>query len=121
MMSNVTAGELSRMRAVWEEALPGSATVKRGARTTDNMGGFTVSDATVATVSCRVDLFSQQEVVEKLGERVTGRTLRKISLPYGTSVAIGDRVVISGSTYEVLAVLEEGWEVGKRVVGMELE
>lgn len=111
----LTDGDLTRMRTVAEQALPGTAVIQNGTLTSDGGGGNTeaFTARTGGTVACRVAPLTGRE--GELGDRITADANYVITLPAGTTVETDDRIVISGITYNVTAVRDRSWEVTRRV------
>ena len=114
----LTATELTDMQAVAEEALPDTATIQRKTRTADSIGGATVVWATLATVACRIASAGGSPQERLAAERLSPRSVYRITLPAATDIKAADRIVIDSSTYEVLGALVGSWETAKRVVAV---
>lgn len=82
-------------------ALPTACVVKHATTSKDTTGGQTTTYADVATV-CRVSL-SETPVSAVIADALKGREAYRYSVPQATVIAIGDRVVAGGKTYEVLS------------------
>ncbi len=113
MLSNT---ELERMRETADQAMPDVAVVQRVAFASDGMGGLTQTWSTAATTVCRVDPPGRNPLVSTLGERIANRQVFVVSLPEGTDVLDGDRIIVGSATYEVLGTLGESWEIVIRAV-----
>lgn len=87
-----------------------SATIRRRNSSRDAAGGMTVSYADVATVPMRLSPLgsigsrAQSEDDAELVGRVTSIRRWVGTGPYGIDVALTDRVVIAGRTFEVDAI-----------------
>jgi SPP1 family predicted phage head-tail adaptor len=99
----LNAAELTAMRATHTAALPEVAAISRPTRSSDGAGGYTTAWATVATVACSLAQPSGGEL--EIANQAQQPLAWVITLPYGTDVAVADRIVISETTYEVFAVL----------------
>jgi hypothetical protein len=113
----LSAADLADMRATVADLLVETATLSRGTPASDGAGGQTVTWATAATVAARLGPVGGSPEEREVAHRVTSPSLRTVTLPAGTDVRLGDRLVISTVTYEVVAVLApRSWELSRRVV-----
>jgi head-tail adaptor len=105
------------MQDTAEDAMPDSAAVSRKTLTSDGQGGFTATWATASTVDCRVEAATRITPAERLvAERVAPRKLYRVTVPYDADVIAADRIVVSGTTYEVLGPFDGGaWMLTKKV------
>jgi len=107
--------ELTALRAVQAAALPDTAAIRRVTRTSDGAGGFTSAETTIATVACR--LASPSSATERaLAERLGQAETLTLTLPYGTDVVLADRVLVNGTTWDIVALLEHSWSTATRVM-----
>jgi len=114
----LSAAELTRMRTIAQEALPGTAVVQNGTLVSDNGGGYTETFAPRAggTVSCRVAPITARGGAEGVdGDRITPDAQYIITLPAETTVETDDRIVAGGIIYNVVAVRDRSWEITRRV------
>lgn len=109
----LSIAQISRMRLVAEQALPGTAVVMAGTLTSDGGGGYTEAFTASGTVSCRVAPVSGVE--NERGDRVSAESQYVITLPAETAIETDDQIVVSGITYNVTAVRDRSWEVTRRV------
>jgi len=101
----LTASELSDMRSVQNQALPGTAIVERYTLVSDGMMGQTESWSAVATVNVRLYPYSSRANSEGLaGDQIIAQTRWYVTLPYGTDVDEKDRLSIAGNIYDVVEV-----------------
>lgn len=109
----LTAAELERMRAVAEQALPGTAVIQAGTLVSDGGGGHTQTFVASGTVACRVAPVNGVE--NERGDRISADSQYVITLPAETTVETDDQLVVAGVTYNVTAVRDRSWEVTRRV------
>lgn len=116
----ISAAELTRMRAVAQRSMPGTAVIQSGTLTSDGGGGYTDSFAAAGTVPCRVaPMISMNE--SEIGERISADADWMITLPAGTSVSSDDRLVTDGGTFTVVGVRgPRSYEVTRRVEARQL-
>lgn len=115
----LTTPEVTRMRAIQESALPGTATIRRLTRVSDGGGGYTEQWTDIATVACRLAPVGGGEGVT--GGRVDDRTTHIITLPALTDVTEADRLLTGGQTFEATLVRTRGqWELSRRVEAREV-
>jgi len=115
----LSAAQLSAMRSTLVASLPDTAVVKRDTLTPDGAGGWTTSEATVATVAGRVSPSGGRESV--VAGKLDAVTTWTITLPALTDVTAKDRIVVGSRTFEVAAVLDpRSWEIGRRVLAVEI-
>lgn len=105
--------DLTSMRAVAEQALPGTAVINSGTLTSDGGGGYSEAFTASGTVACRVAPVTGSE--RELGDRIAADAEYVITLPAETSVETDDRIVTGGVTYNVVAVRDRSWEITRRV------
>ena len=112
--------ELCGAAATQEAALPDTAAIRRITRTSDGAGGHTESEATVTTVACRMAQIGNGS--ERLiAERLSLAESVVVTMPYGTDVRLTDRLLISGVTWEVVAILERSWSTALRVIAARVQ
>lgn len=110
----LTAAELSSMRDVAATALPGTAVIQRQSFTDDGGGGGTIAWTAAGTVDCRIAPISGNE--REIADRIAEDAASVVTLPGETSISVTDRMVISGGTFNVMAIRERGeWEITTRV------
>ena len=86
----------------FEGMLTMKATIQRATNSTSDGFGAPISTwATIATVACRIESGSSQELMKDVTE-VTG--VYRIFLQYGTELFEKDQVVCNGTTYNVRSV-----------------
>ncbi|HPV11713.1 MAG TPA: head-tail adaptor protein [Verrucomicrobiota bacterium] len=120
MSALLPSDELAALRATQEAALPDTAAIRRITRTSDGAGGHTESEATVTTVACRMAQIGNGS--ERLiAERLSLAESVVVTMPYGTDVRLTDRLLISGVTWEVVAILERSWSTALRVIAARVQ
>lgn len=122
-MIPLTSGELAKMRATNEDALPETGTVQRPSTTRDAMGGSDETFVTVATVAMRIDPFARIAGTEEVreGNRITSIGPWIITMPRDTDVRVMDRIVVAGRTFAVQQVGDRSWELSLRVFCSEVK
>ena len=99
--------ELAGLKTITAALRPDTCTISRNTPTSDGAGGFTDVWANLATgVSCQVESVSK---LRSGGEQIMAAKLTSIAprvfkLPPLQDVTVKDRIVYSGSTYEVKAL-----------------
>lgn len=109
----LTASELSRMRSTAGAALPDSAVIQTQSVVSDGGGGGTTTWTASGTVDCRIAPASMDE--DELGGRVASEADFIVTMPHDAAVTTDSRLIISGGTFNVEAVLERSWEISTRL------
>jgi len=107
------------MRSTADAILNSTANIQRATRTQDAFGGWSESFVTVVqSTPCAVDLVSKRTsgLLDQFGERINYDKARVITLKNGTDVQEADRIIVSGETYTVVAILFERWDIARRAV-----
>lgn len=106
-----SAAELARMRADMENVtLPDTCNILSVTKVSDGQGGVTETWGTaIASVACRLDLFTSRGVGIIGSETVVGAALKPystwiLSVPYGTALTSANRVEVDSNTYNVVEV-----------------
>ncbi len=104
-MTELTAQELTDMRIVADDFFPDTCTIQTPTTSTGAMGGIANSFANTYTgVICRIDPMGPGD--ERLqSEALEGRSGWWLNIPYDQAVAIENRVVHDGATYEIRSVV----------------
>jgi head-tail adaptor len=107
-------GELARMRATQEAALPDSCTIQEATVTQDDIGqplkGWT---AAASDVACRLARKRTRETVA--GEKVTEVGDWVLTVAHDQLLTCGNRVVIGSRIFEIVGVnTGESWETATR-------
>lgn len=110
----LTDAELDSMRADAALALPGTAVIQRETFTDDGGGGGTAGWTAAGTVDCRIAPISGSE--REIADRIAQDAASVVTLPAETSITVRDRMVISGGTFNVMAIRQRNeWEITTRV------
>jgi len=114
MLSSV---EILSMRAAQETAMQESCTVTSGSVVDDGLGGFSTTFVTSGSCVCRLGVSGLQPQEKLMAEKLNVVLPYVVTVPVGTAIEEGERLIISGRTYEVKAVLQGGlWETALRVM-----
>lgn len=117
---SLTAGEIASMRETASDYLPGTAVIHRYTSVPDGQGGSTDTYGPIGTVSCRISPLYGSEPVR--GDRLTTIQGRALTVPANTSIIPKDRVVESGTTYEVVNVdSPRSYEITRRAEIAEID
>jgi head-tail adaptor len=111
---------LAGLRELTAQFRPDTAVIQRATDTSTGDGTSQVW-ATVATVSCRVSRIGSggsEGVGAGAGIQAIGQ--RRIKVPALTDVTAKDRIVISGTTYEVVDVPTISYETERTVIAREV-
>lgn len=108
----LSSTQIADMRTTAALALPDTATISRVARASDGAGGWTETWSTAASgVACRI--MPRYQVSSTEGPAVgTQEAVAQwaLTMPVGTDLRAGDRVVVASRTFEVYALLSAGVE-----------
>lgn len=116
----MNAATLTRLRRVANANMNESATVSRPTRVSDNMGGYSETWATAATLACRrLSTLSQAE--QRIAERLAIVRPWVVQVAALSDVRETDRLVIGSDTLEVVHVARSSWEAVRRVLCREME
>ena len=119
-MSLLSANDLTTMRGVLNESLPGTAVVQSGTFTSDAGGGGTQAWTASGTFDCRLAPRSGDE--REIGDRTSSDADWVITLPALTSIEVDDRILTHGGTFSVVALrAPRSYEVSRRVEARELK
>lgn len=122
-MTLLSANDLADMRATQADARPDTCTISRPSRTYTGPGTADPTYSDLATgVAVRISLRREQPVETGIAAAVQGRIWWQASLPYDQAIDRDDRVVISGTTYEVIGILSAGsWMTDKMVALVQVD
>jgi len=99
-VTSLTAAELAAMRAVADDFLPDTCTIQTRTTTVDALGGISEGYANTYTgVACRIDPVSGSEGVNNL--QIAAGSKWMLNIPYDQTITVTDRIIHSGTTYEV--------------------
>jgi hypothetical protein len=112
----LSATDLAAMRLAQAEALPGTCTILRATSAHNAIGEMALTWQTVGTaVPCRLRPQTRIGDLRSIGgqQQLVGQWV--VTLAYGANVCNGDRIVIGGDTYEVIATQQdEDWLTATR-------
>ncbi len=112
----MTSTDLAKIRAEQNKLLPDTVYIQRLARTSDGAGGWTEAWQTIATTKGRIAP-SQKQAGETLqGGAMTAYGEYIVTLPHDTELQQDDRLQISGTQYEVKAILERSEKTALRIL-----
>lgn len=111
-----STSDLTKIRAEQNKLMPDTVYIQRLTRTSDGAGGWTEAWQTVATTKGRIAPSQRQA-----GETVQGGAIMAygefiVTLPYDTDLRQDDRLQISGTQYEVKAILDRSEKTALRVL-----
>lgn len=113
----LTDDEVTAMRSTTSSALPDTCTIRRPTSASDSMGGQTITWADHATgVPVRVSPVALVAGEQLVGDRLSGRKVWLLTFGHDQDVALTDRIVFDGRTFEVVAIDgERSWQLSLRV------
>lgn len=116
-MTLLSSAQITSMRTTADLALPDTVVISRRTTASDGAGGWTETWATSATVAGR--LMPKYQISGTEGQaagQVQAEATWALTLPAGTDLRAGDRVVVAGRTFEVQALLSAGvaWRISVR-------
>jgi SPP1 family predicted phage head-tail adaptor len=115
----ISTGDLAAMRGTLTASLPDTAVIKRDTQVSDSAGGYTVTTVDLATVACRVAPSTGRE--QSIAGRLDAVGTWTLTLPAGTDVTAADRIAVGARTFEVvLPLAPRSWEIGRRIVCLEI-
>lgn len=101
----LTDAELSWLRAAVEETLPNTCVFYSPTKTSDGMGGNTITWGAVGTVLARIDPVINAYGRENLGAAAIRDYSRfTLTVPHDTTLQANWRVVVNGGTFNVVGV-----------------
>lgn len=109
----LTSADLSSMRSVASDALPGTAVIQSQTFSSDGGGGGSLAWAAGGTVACRLAPLTGSE--REIADRISSDADYIVTLPHNASVTTNSRLVISGGTFNVEAIRDRSWNVSTRV------
>lgn len=124
----LTQAEIIRMRAALNRTMVDTAQIYRGAET--NEGGIVKrSYSLLSTEPCRINTLGTPVSAGQgggerglHGSRISEETTHVLTVPAETDIEEADKVVVLGTTYDVLAVRKRGsWEFSRRAELKEAE
>lgn len=104
----LSAGELAQLRADQADYMPDTCDILRGTAVVNAIGEPALAWGTVAgTVSCRLRPTGLKSDVNAIGGQLQTYHSWNLYIAQAGTLLPGDRVVISGGTYEVVQSWEE--------------
>lgn len=100
-MPLLSPAELAQLRADIADLLPDTCRIER--MTATNTGGY-VTEAwgtAIASTTCRIDPDTRRTDSETVADREAGISRYIATFRYDTDLRDGDRIIYSGSTYQV--------------------
>lgn len=116
----LSTAELTGFRATQAENLPDTCTISRATLAADGMGGHAETWATVATVACRLGVAGTRPNEAASSDQVRNAADFVFTLPRGTSVLNGDRIVLGTRTFDVVKAQDHSWLTALRVQVVEV-
>jgi head-tail adaptor len=116
----LTASDLSGMRSVATEAMPGTAVIQGGTLASDGGGGGSMVWASSGTVDCRIAPVGGYGAQESdTGGRIAADAEYIITVPHNASVTTDSRLIVTdenfSGTFNIEAIRERSWNVTTRV------
>ena len=116
----IGATELATMRATVTSGLTDTATIKTRTLANDSAGNAVETYAGTTATACRIRFSSggkPSQPKQRSGEQSQPQQLWTVTLPYSVTVNETDRLIINGTTYEVVTANEtRSLELCKRVL-----
>jgi len=116
----LSSAEVASMRATQALAWPDTCTISRATVASDGMGGETSTWSTVATVACRLGASGTRPNEGETSEQLRSMADFVFTLPTGTNVLSGDRIVMGARTFEVIKPADHSWLTALRVQVVEV-
>ncbi len=113
----MTSSDLATIRAEQNRLLPDTVYIQRVVRTSDGAGGWSKAWQTITTVKGRIAP-SQRAGEAMQGGAMTAYGEYIVTLPHDTELQQDDRLQISGTQYEVKAILDRSEKTALRVLVM---
>ena len=92
---------LDMLRFAQERLLRDTCVLKTRSLTSDGRGGSVESWTDGASVACRVAPMTAEQTA-RVADQLASASGWVVTMPYGTSVGLGDRIVHNGFTYDVV-------------------
>lgn len=114
-MGTISSSELTAMRSTVDTlALPDTCYILRGTLVPDNQGGGSTTWSTIGTASCRLDMRSGNKTTT--AGAIQPYSTYVLSLTHDQDILTADRVVYSGSAFNITSVNSGSWLGVKRAV-----
>lgn len=116
MTTLLGAADLAWMQALQQQAMPGTAIIRRHAVTVDVYGGVVLGTVAIATVDARLYPVNSRAFSEaEAGNQLVSVTRWYVTLPVGTDITAADTITIGGTVYAVTEVNRgEMWQTAVR-------
>src|SRR5687768_8283222 len=102
----LSAAEVAEFRGlVATLAMPDAFELRRDADVSDNAGGYTTTETTVASGDCRLRA-AGGGAETAIAERLSWAVAYAVDLPYDLDVTPSDRLLVNGRTFEIGAVVD---------------
>jgi hypothetical protein len=102
-MTRIASEELARMRTQLEDSLPDTCVIHSNAGTQAASGYKTSSFGASGTVACRLSPVNRREALEAIeGDKSGASEYFILTVPHGTTLTEKNRVVVSGTTFDVI-------------------
>ena len=110
----LTSADVSAMRAIADEFLPGTAVLRNaGTFVSDGGGGGSYSASVAGTYPCRLAPIRGDE--REIGERISADADFIVTLPTTAPVTTDSTIVSGGGTFNVATIRDRDWEITQRV------
>lgn len=121
-MTVLSAGEVAGLRSAFAQWRTETCEIRRATAVNDGRGSELLTYSPLATVSCKrtPETVTGRASEATVGGRASGETYWSISLPAGTDVANGDRLLVGSRTYEVTGVIDKTIELQRDVRAVEI-
>lgn len=119
-MTDLTAGELSDLRADLADLALDTATISRPATASDGLGGQTLTYASAGSIACRLNPAGSAWTQQAAGGQYAGRPIFELRFTHGSDIRLGDRLTIGGLTYEVFVTPDSTYDLTKLVIASQL-
>lgn len=123
-MALVTAADLADLRAEQDDSLPDSCRIIRTTLVSDNAGGQTPTETTLATLDCRYAPSQAKPVEGEIGGVLQARQYYDFTFGVGAPEILKSdklQVVATGITYEVTDSTHSSYRTAARISAVELE
>lgn len=116
----LSTGDLTRMRATARKLMPDTCTIQTASTATSTYGGAVRTwSNTYTAVPCRVARLGEQVRVQAraYGTQPVEVSDWMVTLPYDQTIALGNRIVLSNMTLEIIDInTDKSWKTGTRVL-----
>lgn len=112
----MTSTDLAKIRAEQNKLLPDTVYIQRLTRTSDGAGGWNEAWQTIATTKGRIAPSQKQAGETVQGGAMTAYGEYIVTLPHDTELQQDDRLQISGTQYEVKAILDRSEKTALRIL-----